>query len=267
MIHISIVTVTYNAEKTIDRCLKSVAEQKEVDGMYEHIIIDGLSRDRTMDIVLKYSSKIDKIISESDGGISDAFNKGLHLSKGKYVIFLSADDYFLDENVLSDVLCYFITDADIYVGSVINNSCENKRTLVMPPKSYRSLLFDMTVNHPAMFAKRSALISVKGFDVSLNLAMDYKQCLLLYLNRYRFESIQRVITIVSEQGISHMNYISSRKEVRDIQSENVNYFCSRVNFIYSIFRYSLRKLIQLIGLNIIVNIYRSYFSKNKKIIL
>lgn len=88
----SIVTVTYNAADTILLTLDSVGEQTFTD--YEHLIIDGDSQDRTLDLVKNHSNPRISYISEKDCGIYDAMNKGLSMAKGKYVIFLNAGDRF-----------------------------------------------------------------------------------------------------------------------------------------------------------------------------
>ena len=90
----SIVTVCFNSEKTINKTIESVLGQEFKD--YEYIIVDGASKDGTMDVVKSYEEKFEgrlKYISEPDKGIYDAFNKGIRMSKGKYVWIVNSDDY------------------------------------------------------------------------------------------------------------------------------------------------------------------------------
>ncbi|MCM1759079.1 glycosyltransferase, partial [Bacteroides ovatus] len=91
---ISIIIATYNAEKTLKRCLSSIISQK--NDQLELLIIDGGSADRTMDIVKDVSHSIDVIISEPDKGLYDAWNKALRLVTGEWIMFLGADDYLLE---------------------------------------------------------------------------------------------------------------------------------------------------------------------------
>ena len=84
---ISIITVCFNSEKTIRDAIESVLSQRYPD--IEYIIIDGLSKDNTMSIASEYDDKISKIISEPDNGIYDAMNKGIMLTTGDVVAFLS----------------------------------------------------------------------------------------------------------------------------------------------------------------------------------
>ena len=98
---LSIVIVTYNASFDVERTLKSVFDQTFAD--FEVIIIDGGSKDDTLDIIKKFEIRIDYCVSEKDRGIYDAMNKGIEASKGEYVQFLNAGDYFVNENVLDEI--------------------------------------------------------------------------------------------------------------------------------------------------------------------
>ena len=89
---ISVITVVYNAEKTLENCFKSLYRQKNLN--YEHIVIDGGSTDSTIKIIKKYKKKIKYWISEKDKGIYDAFNKGMKIASGDYIGFLNSDDRY-----------------------------------------------------------------------------------------------------------------------------------------------------------------------------
>jgi glycosyltransferase involved in cell wall biosynthesis len=123
---ISIITVCYNSERTIERTIQSVLAQncKNV----EYIIVDGLSTDNTLSIINTYASKIDVIISEKDSGIYDAINKGIKNAKGDIVGILNADDVFNDDNVLSTILDTFNSNKNLesIIGDIIlalNDKC------------------------------------------------------------------------------------------------------------------------------------------------
>ena len=99
----SIVTVCFNSEKTIKKTIESVLQQEFKD--YEYIIVDGASKDGTMDVVKNYEDKFEgrlRYISEPDKGIYDAFNKGIRMSKGKYVWIVNSDDY-IEPNALEEL--------------------------------------------------------------------------------------------------------------------------------------------------------------------
>ena len=114
---ITIITAVYNSERFIEEAILSLHKQNYQN--YEHIIIDGGSTDRTLDIIKKYENKIDYWCSEKDNGIYDAFNKGMQLAKGDYLGFLNSDDYYSD-NAL-EILNNYINkneDIDFIFGAV-----------------------------------------------------------------------------------------------------------------------------------------------------
>jgi len=113
---ISIITITLNSEKYLERCIKSVQNQTYKN--FEHIIIDGKSNDNTLKIIDNYKHKISKLISEKDKGIWDAMNKGIKNSNGDIICFLNSDDYFFPKT-LEIVNKYFNNnDIDFLFGSV-----------------------------------------------------------------------------------------------------------------------------------------------------
>ena len=101
---ISIITVCFNSEKHIEDTIKSVLSQKYNNLQY--IIIDGGSKDKTMNIINKYKKEISTIISEPDKGISDAFNKGIQHAKGDLVGIVNSDDILLPESLLAIATSY-----------------------------------------------------------------------------------------------------------------------------------------------------------------
>ncbi len=114
---VSVITVCYNANSTIEGCLRSVAQQTHTD--IEHIVIDGQSSDGTIDTVRRYPH-VTILISERDHGLYDAMNKGLDKSTGDYVIFINADDRFSAETTLAEVVQAIQRDpgGDVYYGSL-----------------------------------------------------------------------------------------------------------------------------------------------------
>ncbi len=154
---VSIITICYNAEEEIERTMKSVLEQTLKD--YEYIIVDGASRDKTMDVissVLKlYDTSKVKVISEPDKGIYDAMNKGVNLASGEWICMMNSGDIFNNEKVLSDVFSYNIPDnikfiySDFYKATSygkyfrVKTCCEeHKRVLVHQSTIYKRILHD-----------------------------------------------------------------------------------------------------------------------------
>ncbi len=118
---VSVVTVTYNAADYVEKTIKSVISQK-YDCM-EYIIIDGNSKDETMNIVNHYKDSIHIIVSEPDKGIYDAMNKGLHLASGEWIIFMNAGDTFDNPSVLNNVFSRKIQEnSSLIFGNITHYS-------------------------------------------------------------------------------------------------------------------------------------------------
>ena len=115
---ISIITPVYNGDRFIEKCINAVINQNCHD--VEHIIIDGGSTDRTVDIIKEYADRSSHIrwISEKDRGQSDAMNKGIQMAKGEIICFLNVDDFY-EPNVLNQVVELFIKlpDPSFVVGN------------------------------------------------------------------------------------------------------------------------------------------------------
>ena len=117
--YISIITVVKNGEKYLEETIKSVINQTYKN--YEYIVIDGGSKDKTLDIIKKYSDKIDYWVSETDKGLYDAFNKGMQLAKGDFIEIINSDDVYLSKTL--EILKKYINNnpnIDFIFGSVKN---------------------------------------------------------------------------------------------------------------------------------------------------
>lgn len=113
---LSIITVVYNGDKYLEQTIKSVLKQKKI---FEYIIIDGQSTDRTLDIIKKYSKYLSYWVSEKDKGIYDAFNKGIKVARGEYIGIVNSDDVYT-RNAFSVVEKYIkkYPNIDFIFGSV-----------------------------------------------------------------------------------------------------------------------------------------------------
>lgn len=114
---ISIITVTYNAENSIDKTLRSISEQSYKN--IEYLIIDGESQDKTLEIINKYSKSISNLISEKDRGIYDAMNKGLTIAHGDFVIFMGAGDVFYSDKTIETAVSYMVDKDAVYYGNAM----------------------------------------------------------------------------------------------------------------------------------------------------
>lgn len=174
----SIITVTYNAQDSIQHTLKSIASQTCKD--YELIVVDGQSIDHTMQMVDNFKGMINKlkIIVESDKGIYDAMNKGVKHSKGDYIYFLNAGDCFYDKNVLENVKSFILHDVSnrqqrnkvIYYGNIVRD--REKVTFPQKFSEWKWIYLEKAYfSHQAIFSSRDLLENFP-FDISLRICAD-----------------------------------------------------------------------------------------------
>lgn len=187
---ISIIIATYNAEKTLKRCLNSIVSQKK--DQLELLIIDGCSTDRTMDIVREFAESIDVIVSEVDKGIYDAWNKGIRLATGEWIMFLGADDYLLEGamNVYWNYLKKQTLDGiDIITAQskLIDAKGKYKRVFGNPYniKEFRCC---MKISHGSTLHNRKLFDELGNFDISFKICADYEFLLRKKLNARYIET-------------------------------------------------------------------------------
>jgi glycosyltransferase involved in cell wall biosynthesis len=180
---LSIVTVSLNAEATIERTLASVALQQVNFGV-EHICVDGGSSDHTRAIIDRWAIRNPRVmrIYEPDTGIFDAMNKGLRAASGEYVLFLNADDFLVARDVLAFALTGCVhggaDNPDLIVGDAVMGKVGRVglwRHRRVPRLLGRLRGFGMYPVHQAQFSKRRLLAAVAGFDARLRLAADINQ--------------------------------------------------------------------------------------------
>lgn len=169
----SIITVTYNAEKYLTDTLNSVVSQEFLE--FEHLIWDGGSQDRTLEIAESYPHV--KIFRGKDVGISDAMNKGAALAKGEFLLHLHADDLLAHPKTLTIVDTYLKQHPEarwLYgQADVIDAKGMKKRTSPFIPFQHRRLRKYNLITHPATFISRPLFENLGGFDLSLRYCMDY----------------------------------------------------------------------------------------------
>ena len=172
---VSVITVCLNSERTLQRCIDSVANQTYKN--IQHIIIDGMSGDRTAQIVEQNRSKISVFISEKDNGIADALNKGLKVAQGEYIQILNSDDYLPPGKIGTgvEILRHMPNVAFVHGDVVIVNA--QGQTLFMiigDDKYYRKVMYFMPrLNHPTLLTKKALYDQYGGFDNKWKIAMDY----------------------------------------------------------------------------------------------
>src|SRR5690349_19851549 len=115
---VSLITVTFNSEKHLASCIESVVHQDYPN--IEYIVIDGSSTDKTLSIIRDFSAGIDKLISERDGGMYDAINKGLRMATGDIIGVLNSDDILAAPDTISKIVACFKEQAvDSLYGDLV----------------------------------------------------------------------------------------------------------------------------------------------------
>jgi glycosyltransferase involved in cell wall biosynthesis len=175
-ISFSIITVARNAAVYIEKCLESVSQQSY--SAVEHVVVDGASTDGTQAIVAQHKSRLGACISEPDHGIYDAMNKGLKLAKGDYILFLGADDYLVDANVLTAAAAFIFREQapDIIYGNLHVRQPGGESTVFRPPPPIEALAFMICgcLPHQATFAHRGVFFDKVGlFDTRYRVHADY----------------------------------------------------------------------------------------------
>ncbi len=173
----SIITAVRNRADYIERALKSVQNQTYQNK--QHIVIDGLSNDGTVDLILKSLKSKDIFISEKDSGIYDALNKGIGLATGEVIGFLHSDDIYSNNHVLERVMAEFQDNqVDIVYGDVAFFTREN---LLYDVRIYKSKTFSKKnlswgwmPPHPAIFMRRSVYKRFGFFKTRYKIAADYE---------------------------------------------------------------------------------------------
>lgn len=171
---ISIIIATYNASKTLRRCLDSIILQKNDD--VEIVIVDGLSNDGTVDIIKSYGANIDYFISEKDNGIYDAWNKALKIFKGEWIMFLGSDDYLMPESIQIYLNTIAKTDSktDIISGRCLFCDEEgNKISTIGKPYVYNQFRKYMNISHGSTLHNRRLFEELGEFDLNFKICADY----------------------------------------------------------------------------------------------
>ena len=194
---ISIITVCYNSAATLKDTILSVASQSYKN--IEYVIIDGGSKDATLEIIDQYKDTITTYISEPDKGLYDAMNKGINLASGEVVGFLNSDDLFCDDYALEKVMSVFIEKnfldsvfSDVFYVSQ-NDISNIVRHWVTGAK--RPFKFGWHPAHPTLYIKKKVYDNFGGFNLDFKLAADF-EIMLRFMEKYKISSFYLKIPLV-----------------------------------------------------------------------
>jgi len=227
---ISLITVSYNSAVTIQTTLGSVAAQAFPD--LEYIIVDGGSKDATLDIVRSFPDLVTACVSEPDQGIYDAMNKGVERATGDVIAILNSDDFYLNDQVLHEVAELFAADPalEVVLGDV---DFVNDDDLSHPVRRYRAgnfkpwmFRFGLMPPHPAVFVRKSAYERVGLYKLGYKIAADFDLLTrLLLVDGAKYQVAHRTWVRMRNGGAStsglKSNMISTREMKRSLQENGL----------------------------------------------
>ncbi len=208
---ISVITVVYNGESTIEATIKSVAAQSYKN--IEYIIVDGASTDSTVRVINKYAGVVSNWISEADSGIYDAMNKGINLATGDYLWFMNSGDEIADNTTLENAISS-MENADVYYGETVmidDVGVEiGDRRLKTPenltPNSFKR---GMLVSHQSIIIKSSL---VDQYDLKYRYSADFEWCLKAIKRADEICNTHLVLSKFLDGGFTKQNIVPGLKE-------------------------------------------------------
>ena len=217
----SIITLTFNSEKTIRDTLNSVMSQNYQD--FEHIIIDGGSKDRTIKILNKYKNKKVKFYIKKNFNIYKSLNFAINKSKGEYILILHSDDIFNSNEILKKINLYILRykDFDIFLGNVVyfkNNNYE-KITRMYGAHNFKpwKMKYGLMPPHPSSVIKKSIYLKYGLYNENLSIAADFDLFLrYFFINKLKFKKINQTFVRMRAGGISGKNIFSNIKSTIEI---------------------------------------------------
>ena len=226
---ISVITVCLNSEKTLERCVKSVVNQQYEN--LEYIVIDGGSTDKTIEIIKEYENQIAYWVSEPDGGIYDAMNKGVAASSGEIIAFLNSDDWY-EDNIMHKINDAFQRDitilcSDVWLhrkdGVVSTHCAEDSRS--------RKCRMPVTYCHQGIFAHKNLFDKYGMFDLKYKICADYDWQLRLLENHVHFVQTDEIYANFSYGGISNRDDFTEIRleERKEIEYSHLRFLCEYTN--------------------------------------
>jgi len=211
---LSVITVTFNAEHTLERTLKSVREQSYP--LIEHVIVDGKSKDNTVAIIQQYAHDKMVWLSEPDKGLYDAMNKAAGMATGDYLCFLNAGDTFFAPDTVEKMMHIVETELfpDIVYGDTAivdeKGTFLHMRRLRAPEKlTWKSFKQGMVVCHQAFIVKRELF---EPYDLSFRFSADFDWCIRMMKKASSIHNTHLTLINYLHEGMTTTNRKASLKE-------------------------------------------------------
>lgn len=239
----SVITVCYNAEATIEDTIQSVISQTYHH--VEYIIVDGASKDRTMDIVNRYREHIAIVVSERDKGLYDAMNKGIGLATGDYLCFLNAGDSFHEDDTLQQMVHSIHTPQlpDVLYGETELVDHEGHflrmRRLSAPEVlTWKSFRQGMLVCHQAFFPRRDL---VMPYDLRYHFSADFDWCIKIMKKSKVLHNTHLTLIDYLAEGMTTRNHKASLKERFSIMTRHYGWTSTLAFHLWFVLRLLLKK--------------------------
>lgn len=197
---ISIITVSFNSEKTIKDTIESVLNQTYRD--FEYLIIDGKSTDNTLNIVKSYNDQRIRLISEKDSGLYDAMNKGINLATGDIIGLINSDDVLFDNNVFQTVIDNYDKNTDILHGNV-QYLDENLNKLVRDYVPGEKNSNYWCGAHPSMYIRKETYNKIGLYNTNYRIAADYDFMVRCNINNIKYKYVNRYFAKMRYGGTSN----------------------------------------------------------------
>jgi glycosyltransferase involved in cell wall biosynthesis len=210
---VSLLTVSYNSSVTIRDTINSVLSQDYKD--IEYIIVDGASKDNTVEIIKSFGIKIDKWISEPDKGIYDAMNKAIKMATGEVIGILNSDDFYSTTNIVSQVAKVFHdTTVDAVFGDLVFVDPDNLKKVVRKYSSakWRPEKFakGFMPAHPTFFVRRKYYEQIGLFKTDYKIAADYELLIrFLYVHKLKYKYLPLNMVTMRKGGVSSRGIMSN----------------------------------------------------------
>ena len=208
---ISLITVCYNSEKTIEKTIQSVINQNYEN--IEYIVIDGLSTDNTLEIIKKYSSYVSVLISEPDEGLYHAINKGIDISTGEIIGILNSDDVFFNNQILDKISIFFQKSPkiDLIFGDVILINNNNTTIRYYSSNYWKNIkfFFGFMPAHPTFYCKRNLFFKYGKYNTNYKIAADFELLFrFMYKYKLKYEYLNFIFVKMLTGGKSNSGFQS-----------------------------------------------------------
>jgi glycosyltransferase involved in cell wall biosynthesis len=216
---ISLITVCYNSEATLEKTILSVASQTH--DAIEYIIVDGQSNDNTIEIIKKYEGVVTKWISEPDKGLYDAMNKGIEMASGDLVGIINSDDTLNSTTVLAEIVAFHeVNSIDASIGNIVQHKSNGQVIRFYSSENWtpEKLKIGSMPPHPSIFFQRSLFERYGNYLLDFKIGADYELITRYFLKNkisWKYSGITTTAMLIG--GLSSSGSSSYQRITKEIQ--------------------------------------------------